>query len=164
MVKTPIFIAADSRPGQNRNSGFTLIESVVALLVVALILAVVPPLLSRGSPESQIKSAAREVAAALRTRREQAIFGSAETVLYFHPTERRFGTAPDAQGHDLADRLAVEVTGAKSEIVEEDIVGIRFFPDGSSTGGTVKLALESRELAVAVDWLTGRVRIRDETR
>ena len=36
---------------------------------------------------------------------------------------------------------------------------VRFFADGSSTGGRVTLMVGERSYAVDVDWLTGRVRV-----
>jgi hypothetical protein len=36
---------------------------------------------------------------------------------------------------------------------------IRFFADGSSTGGVVRLVRGERRADVAIDWLTGRVAI-----
>jgi general secretion pathway protein H len=36
---------------------------------------------------------------------------------------------------------------------------IRFFPDGTSTGGRLTLALGERQEHVVVDWLTGAVSI-----
>ena len=42
---------------------------------------------------------------------------------------------------------------------EQDTGAIRFFPDGSSTGGRVTLMVGERSYAVDVDWLTGRVRV-----
>ncbi|HAQ35283.1 MAG TPA: type II secretion system protein GspH, partial [Alphaproteobacteria bacterium] len=35
--------------------------------------------------------------------------------------------------------------------------GIRFFPDGSSTGGDVGVALGDAERALTIEWITGRV-------
>jgi general secretion pathway protein H len=34
---------------------------------------------------------------------------------------------------------------------------IRFFPDGSSTGGSITLRQGKREIAVQVQWLSGRI-------
>jgi general secretion pathway protein H len=39
--------------------------------------------------------------------------------------------------------------------------GIRFNPDGSSTGGRVSIGDGRRSIAVGVDWLTGRVSVAD---
>jgi general secretion pathway protein H len=41
---------------------------------------------------------------------------------------------------------------------------IRFYPDGSSTGGGLKLRQNGHDTQVLVDWLTGRTRIVDEQR
>ena len=34
---------------------------------------------------------------------------------------------------------------------------VRFFPNGSSTGGTVILQSDGRSAAIRVDWLTGKI-------
>ncbi len=38
---------------------------------------------------------------------------------------------------------------------------IRFYPDGSSTGGRITVASGERKFLVDVDWLTGRVSIKE---
>jgi general secretion pathway protein H len=40
---------------------------------------------------------------------------------------------------------------------------IRFFPDGSSTGGEITLAGGNAHRYVQVDWLTGRVAVYEDT-
>jgi general secretion pathway protein H len=41
---------------------------------------------------------------------------------------------------------------------------IRFYPDGTSTGGGVTLRQNGHDTQVLVDWLTGKTRIVDEQR
>ena len=48
----------------------------------------------------------------------------------------------------------------RSEVEEGNRGRIRFFPDGSSTGGRVTLTSDERLYHVDVDWLTGQVRVR----
>ena len=48
---------------------------------------------------------------------------------------------------------------AKEELVSESASRIRFFADGSSTGGRVTLARDGAAYHISVDWLTGRVAI-----
>jgi general secretion pathway protein H len=50
---------------------------------------------------------------------------------------------------------------AQSDIVDEHVGAIRFYPDGGSTGGRVTLSAGERKFDVDVDWLTGRVAILD---
>ena len=46
------------------------------------------------------------------------------------------------------------MTIAETERMAE-IGGIRFFPDGQSSGGEIALTLEGRSARIAVNWLTG---------
>jgi general secretion pathway protein H len=39
--------------------------------------------------------------------------------------------------------------------------GIRFFPDGSSTGGEIIASNQSDKLKIAVNWISGKVAIFD---
>ncbi len=53
--------------------------------------------------------------------------------------------------------MKMEVTAADSEKRSPSIAGIRFYPNGSSTGGTIDLKMEGRAYEIRVNWLTGRV-------
>ena len=57
--------------------------------------------------------------------------------------------------------IAVTFQTARQEQVSEAIGQIRFFPDGSSTGGRIGLSRDERRAIVAVDWLTGLVSVED---
>jgi len=50
-----------------RQGGFTLLELMVVLAIAAIMMTVVPPLLSSALPGAQLKSAARQLAAGLRS-------------------------------------------------------------------------------------------------
>ena len=59
----------------------------------------------------------------------------------------------------LPDDLEISLFTARSERLGPNSGAIRFFPDGSSTGGRLTLSTERLGMAVDVDWLTGKVRI-----
>jgi general secretion pathway protein H len=40
-----------------------------------------------------------------------------------------------------------------------DVAGIRFFPDGQSSGGEIALSFEGRSARIAVNWLTGEAQL-----
>ena len=73
--------------------------------------------------------------------------------------ERGIGRG-SARQFQLPEQLELKLYTAQSEIVNERQGAIRFFPDGSSTGGRVTLASGERKFLVDVDWLTGKVSIR----
>ena len=40
-----------------------------------------------------------------------------------------------------------------------DVGGIRFYPDGQSSGGDIVLSLDGRSSRIIVNWLTGEARL-----
>ena len=58
-------------------------------------------------------------------------------------------------------QIEVKLFTAQSDLVNDKVGAIRFFPDGGSNGGRVTLAVGERKYDVDVDWLTGRVAILD---
>ncbi len=153
----------------NKFRGFTLLEVMVVLVIMALILVVVPPLLPNVMASTHVKSAARELAASLKTARSQAINHQSETTLLVNIdqesyvlTEGSRNLKPNNQTYKnlvLPDAADLSLITAESEKLSENEGQIRFFPDGSSTGGQIKLAFKDQEYLVNVHWLTGRVRI-----
>ncbi len=67
------------------------------------------------------------------------------------PQGRRKGSFPKGS--------EVTLTTAQTELFGTGGGAIRFFPDGTSTGGGVEIARDGRRFLVTVDWLTGRVEI-----
>lgn len=135
-----------------RASGFTFVEMLVVLVVVALVVALVPPLLAGGEARLQLAAAAREIAGALRETRSLAIReGRSEAFVLDGAGRFRAGAG---LVHRLPEELRVSITGVADGRAR---AAIRFFADGSSTGGRLVLLRGERRLDVTVDWLTGRV-------
>jgi general secretion pathway protein H len=138
--------------------GFTLLELVVVLIVMALVaVTAVPPLVGQlGSV--QARTAAREVAAALRQTRSDAIGANVDLAFAVDADARTYaieGRPP----HRLPIELAISLFTAESERLSRTAGAIRFFPDGSSTGGEIALASAAGTSVVRVEWLTGQIRI-----
>lgn len=142
----------------NRSRGFTLIEILVVLLIAGLMYALVPPMFGAGMAGTELKKAARQVAAGLRQTRGEAIKQHKETVMTLDVDGRTFKIDAAERVYQLPKRVDLKVFTAQSE-VEEKQAAIRFYPDGSSTGGRVTLAGGDKKYLVDVDWLTGRVAI-----
>jgi len=145
-----------------RQRGFTLVEILVVLMIAALALALVGTSLSRGVSGAEMRNAANKVAASLRYTRTQAILTKSEQV-FLLDTETRTYTAADREPVELPEGMNVELNTARSELTSETAGGIRFYPDGGSTGGNVRLEANGRIYRVNVAWLTGEASLeRDE--
>jgi general secretion pathway protein H len=139
-----------------RRTGFTLVELLVVLAVLALVMALVPPYLVGAAARAQLTSAAHEIALALRETRSLAVRqgrperfvvdGEAGTFRAAGGALRRLPAGMILSLAALADNRAAAARGA-----------ILFFPDGGSTGGRLRLKQGERQADVAVDWLTGGV-------
>ena len=148
--------------GWRRGAGFTLIEIVVVLAVAALMMTAVPPLFDAVLPGVELKGAARRTLASLRLARDTAIRTGGDTALTIDVESRRL-SLPGFRPVSLPGRIDLDLEVARRELLDEERGAIRFFPDGSSTGGRIVLSRgegqEATGYQVGVDWLTGRVRM-----
>jgi len=142
-------------------AGFTLIELVVVLFIAGLLIAVAPPLISAAMPGVELKGTAREIAAALRFARNQAVLRQTDAAVRLDLEARRYSVSGRPKLNAIPEGIAVDLDTVQAELTEGRGGSIRFFPDGSSTGGRVTLSRGEAVYKVDVDWLTGRVRIVD---
>jgi general secretion pathway protein H len=144
-----------------RERGFTLIELVIVLGIAALVLAIALPMLSGTSARAQFKAAAHEIAAALRETRSRAIASGRSTALIVEVREGLYRVDTSAVPHSLPKGVRLVLVTTTQERRSDSTGAIRFFPDGSSTGGSVRLIEDGKRYDVLVDWLTGRVSLDD---
>jgi general secretion pathway protein H len=62
----------------------------------------------------------------------------------------------------LPEGSTAEITTAQSLVSDDDRGAIAFFPDGSSSGGRIRLGLDGHVRRIDVEWLTGRIALVDE--
>jgi general secretion pathway protein H len=150
------------RPASPRcAAGVTLIELIVVMALMAILAGIAIPLLGPGVSTTELKSAARQVAAGLRLARSEALSTRADTTMLFDLEGRTFRVGSDPKVHALPKELGMKLFTAQADLVDERVGAIRFFPDGGSNGGRVTLAAGERKYEVDVDWLTGRIAILD---
>ena len=147
-------------PGQGGRfaAGFTLVELIVVLVIISLMLALVGTSISRNISGAEMRTAASKVASSLRYTRTQAILTKSEQV-FLVDTEARTYQAGSKAPDQLPENMLVELNTARSELTSETAGGIRFYPDGGSTGGNVRLEANGRIYRVNVAWLTGEASV-----
>lgn len=137
--------------------GYTLMEVLVALVVIGLVLAAVPLMVGGKRPGAEIRAAAIEVAAGLRQARGSAIARFSSEVFTLDTERRVYRVGANGRETALPETVTLSLYTAREEQQDDNTGRIRFFPDGSATGGRVTLTAEGRKYVVAVDWLTGAV-------
>ncbi|MBK5937924.1 type II secretion system protein GspH [Halochromatium roseum] len=138
-------------------TGFTLVELIVVLAIGGLLLTLTPPLITAALPGVELKAGARRVAGALRQTREIAIANGTEAIWLIDTETGRYQIEGRSKQGALPDGLSIELVAARDELRDEQVGGIRFFPDGSSTGGRLILKRDKSGYQVGVNWLTGRI-------
>jgi len=148
----PLFRTRTVRP----DSGFSLIELMVVMVLVVGLFGLVGTSISRSVGGAELRNEVREIIAGLRHTRGQAIVKRTEMV-FRADADKLTWQAAGRERQQLPDGLDITLTTARSEMTGENAGGIRFFPDGSSTGGSVLLSVDDRKWYVTVGWLTGEI-------
>ena len=141
--------------------GFTLIELLVVLLIMGALITLAPAAFHRIVPGLEMKAAARDMAGVLREARGQAIRDNRETAVLIDTEQKVYRLGQGTRDRALSAALQVSLVTAVSEQLDDTRGRIRFFPDGTSTGGRVTLSRDDRKFDITVDWLTGLVAISD---
>ena len=149
-------MGAGKEVGGRREAGFTLLELLVTLIVIAVVLGVVTPTIGRSLETLRTRAEIAGFAAILRHGRELAITTRVSYAVVVEPSVRRVTVragGPDGEVREtrvLSERLRMDGTGGLS---------VGFDPVGSSTGGEFRLTATDSVWRVTVDPVTGRVKI-----
>ncbi len=144
-----------------RQAGFTLLELLVVLAIAGLTLTVVPPLFSNAMPTLTIRGAAHDLALELNRTRGQAITRNLTQEIRLLPEQRLYIAGEKSSRHVLPEDVKLSV---ENGILLDELSGeqaVRFFPDGSASGGVISLSNEQRRYELEINWLTGRVLTRE---
>jgi general secretion pathway protein H len=146
------------RTQPDREAGFTLLELIVVLVIIGLTFTVFlmhGPMISHSLTTKQV---AGELAAGLREARARAIGSDRPVSLTLDLKARRYRIA-DLPSHPIPTGFEIALLTTTGEVHKGQDPGIRFEPDGSSSGGRIELIEGKHKLDIGVDWLTGRIRV-----
>src|SRR3546814_693905 len=106
---------------------------------------------------SDLRNATKTLAAQLRYTRAAAIHTGEPRVLALDVDAANWHTG-QREG-DLPGKPTLDVLTAAQEQVRAGEARFRFFPDGSSTGGSITLSKGNAQWRIDVLWLTGAIHI-----
>lgn len=153
-VRRPSTPAPRRRAAASR--GFSLLEVVAVIALVALVTTSLAVALSGGMDGVRLRGAVKDVAAQLRFARVRAIVSGQPQDFVIDVDTRSWRSAGERSG-SLPSALTVSATGAREVQPAEGQAAIRFYPDGSATGGRIELARGQARWQIDVAWLTGEV-------
>lgn len=145
--------------GERADAGFTLLEMVCVLALVALLAAISLPRLPIATSRPRLEAYAVEVAALLKADRSAAL-GRGVAV----------SAVVDARGKTISSGSSARIVGLPDDVVLEALLAERcngrpalstiiFLSNGMSCGGVLRLARPGIGYEVRVNWLTGGVEV-----
>ncbi|MDO3385246.1 prepilin-type N-terminal cleavage/methylation domain-containing protein [Gilvimarinus sp. SDUM040013] len=141
-----------------RQLGFTLIEVMVAISIAAMLVAVSVPAASKIYQSMSYRSAVREVRTMLESAKLRALSGAPYASVLVNPRERWLRLDSDEKYY-LPDELRLEVVSAQEYEINGNTGVLRFYSDGTSTGGNIDvLRSDDSGVRLEVGWLLGEVK------
>lgn len=139
--------------------GFTLLELIVTLLVLALAISLAGPAIGRSTETLRVRAEVAHFAALLRHAREQAITTRQPHAFVVDPAAHRVSIMA---GDEVRESRALP-PDLRVDADPLPAVSVRFEPYGVSSGGNFRLTSGALHYRVIVDPLTGRVRTNRES-
>ncbi|WP_354447956.1 pilus assembly FimT family protein [Ottowia thiooxydans] len=140
-----------------RTSGFTLIEIMVVMALMALLVGLVPIAFGRLSESAQYRETVRAILTDMRTARYLAQSGGSDVRFAVNLNQRSFGVE-GRKRHTVPEPLQIRAVMAQQESGADGDMAIRFLSSGGASGGSVDLLRPSGGgVRLRVDWFSGRV-------
>jgi len=150
-------------PAQFRHRGFTLLEVLVVVALIATASALLLGAMAGALPGQQLREATGRMAAEMRATRARALATGRDQLFEIDVAAHRWQAGPAgaamARSGEWPQAIAVSATAAREEQLRAETAVFRFFADGSSTGGRVVLRRGDAAWRIDVAWLTGTVRV-----
>ncbi len=148
---------------QKTARGFTLIEILLVIGIMAVITTIVAVQVMGSLDSAKVASAGRDLMAAMRYTRGAALLQHQSQAVIFD-VEKKTYQVPGKDAVELPEEMEIELFSATEEQLDDKTGAIRFYPDGGSTGGQVKLSVDGRSWTVQVAWLTGDIGLVDSAK
>lgn len=150
--------SSNGKTENNRQAGFSLLEIIIALAIMALGVAMVSVAFMRSNEGFRFDESVRALALDLKNAQTQAMRSGRDVALVIDVDARTYALGNGAT-QALPSTAKLRVTSAGEVLAAEGKPAFVFSPDGGSTGGQIEMSITDRAATVEVDWLTGDVRV-----
>jgi general secretion pathway protein H len=144
---------------ESAEQGFTLLEMVCVLAIIALLAAVLLPFIPRETSRSRLQAYALQAATLLKADRDAAISRHVSVATLVDAGSRAIRSGASPASIRIPADVRFDAVLPQTCQRQAALSTIRFFANGTSCGGTIALTRFDAGYEVRVNWLTGRVEI-----
>ena len=146
-----------------RGNGFTLMEMMIVMAIIAIASAVIIPRI--GSSDGKLyRVQLNTLTATLNYNRRNAIIMNRPFAMTLFPAAGNEGQADNAQKvkkGDWASQGAKIQWHSGTQKIRNKAFTIKYFPQGGATGGTIRLQHGSYIALLIIDGITGKVTVKE---
>lgn len=138
-----------------KDAGFTLLEMIVALIIVALVSTIAVTSVGRSKKPPTLDRMAKSTHSLILRARQKAMLTGVLQRLKIDTQTNRIEIHGEKQTLSLPMSTSIKVTTA-TKLVSDQRAELQFNPDGSASGGTLEITDElGRSQSIRISWITG---------
>jgi len=142
-----------------RQDGFTLLEMVAVVAIIAMLAAVLLPSVPRATTRPRLEAYAIETAALLKADRSAAMQRNAQVSTQVDAPGRAIRSGSTGRVMRFPDDVSFQALLPQTCNERPARSTISFFATGTSCGGTIVLSRLGTGYEVRVNWLTGGIEV-----
>jgi type II secretion system protein H len=136
--------------------GYTLIELIVVMAIMALISATALPYLGFQKQRDVLSTASDTVMSALQDAQSRAVSRNRPSVVQFDALTRTITVDGKAVPQSLPDQVTVKAVAIRQGATNTTARYV-FLPTGESSGGAITLTFGGDSRRIEINWLTGAI-------
>jgi len=148
-----------SRARDGSRDGFTLLELICVIAILALLSAAVLPVLPRGTSRARLESFALAAASLLKSDRNAALLQQKPVATIVDAPARFLRSSASRREVRVPNDVTFDAVLASRCSERQAGSAIIFLPSGMSCGGVITLSRLGMSYQIRVNWLTGGVDI-----
>jgi general secretion pathway protein H len=142
-----------------RQDGFTLLEMVAVVAVIAMLAAILLPSVPRATSRPRLEGYAIETAALLKADRTAALWRRTQVTAQVDAPARTIRSGSTGRIVQVPDDVSFRAMLPITCNERPARATISFFATGASCGGTIALSRLGASFEVRVNWLTGGIEV-----